>query len=37
MATNSEIIKENLEEALYRIEFRVPYKIFKFPLRGWEW
>lgn len=29
MATNSEIIKENLEEALYRIEFRVPYKIVK--------
>ena len=27
--TNSEIIKENLEEALYRIEFRVPYKIVK--------
>lgn len=30
MATNnSRIIKENLEEALYRIEFRVPYKIVK--------
>lgn len=29
MAKNSEIIKENLEEALYRIEFRVPYKIVK--------
>ena len=30
MATNnSRIIKENLEEALYRIEFRVPYKIIK--------
>jgi hypothetical protein len=30
MATNnSKIIKENLEEALYRIEFRVPYKIVK--------
>ena len=29
MATNSEIIKENWEEALYRIEFRVPYKIVK--------
>lgn len=27
--TNSEIIKENLEEELYRIEFRVPYKIVK--------
>lgn len=26
---NSRIIKENLEEALYRIEFRVPYKIVK--------
>lgn len=29
MAKNSEIIKENLEEELYRIEFRVPYKIVK--------
>ena len=29
MAKNSEIIKENLEEALYRIEFRVHYKIVK--------
>lgn len=29
MATNSEIIKENLEEELYRIEFRIPYKIVK--------
>jgi hypothetical protein len=30
MATNnSRIIEENLEEALYRIEFRVPYKIVK--------
>lgn len=30
MATsNSRIIKENLEEAFYRIEFRVPYKIVK--------
>lgn len=29
MAKNSEIIKENLEEDLYRIEFRVPYKIVK--------
>lgn len=30
MATNNtRIIKENLEEALYRIEFRVPYKIVK--------
>jgi hypothetical protein len=27
--TNSEIIKENLEEELYRIEFRIPYKIVK--------
>lgn len=29
MAKNSEIIKENLEQELYRIEFRVPYKIVK--------
>lgn len=29
MATNTRIIKENLEEELYRIEFRVPYKIVK--------
>lgn len=30
MATNNtRIIKENLEEELYRIEFRVPYKIVK--------
>lgn len=29
MAKNSEIIKENLEEELYRIEFRIPYKIVK--------
>jgi hypothetical protein len=29
MAKNFEIIKENLEEELYRIEFRVPYKIVK--------
>lgn len=30
MATNnSRIIEENLEEAYYRIEFRVPYKIVK--------
>lgn len=27
--TNSEIIKENLEQELYRIEFRIPYKIVK--------
>lgn len=27
--TNSEIIKENLDEELYRIEFRIPYKIVK--------
>lgn len=27
--TNSKIIQENLEEELYRIEFRVPYKIVK--------
>lgn len=29
MAKNSEIIKKNLEQELYRIEFRVPYKIVK--------
>ena len=29
MATNTRIIEENLEEELYRIEFRVPYKIVK--------
>lgn len=29
MATNTRIVKENLEEELYRIEFRVPYKIVK--------
>lgn len=29
MATNTRIIKENLVEELYRIEFRVPYKIVK--------
>lgn len=29
VTNNSRIIKENLEEALYRIEFRVPYKIVK--------
>lgn len=29
MATNTRIIKENLEEELYRIEFRIPYKIVK--------
>lgn len=29
MAKNSEIIKENLEQELYRIEFRIPYKIVK--------
>lgn len=30
MATNNtRIIKENLEEELYRIEFRIPYKIVK--------
>ena len=27
--TNSKIIEENLEEELFRIEFRVPYKIVK--------
>ena len=29
MVTNTRIIKENLEEELYRIEFRIPYKIVK--------
>jgi hypothetical protein len=29
MATNTRIIKENLEQELYRIEFRIPYKIVK--------
>lgn len=29
VTNNSRIIEENLEEALYRIEFRVPYKIVK--------
>lgn len=29
MATNTRIIEENLEEELYRIEFRIPYKIVK--------
>ena len=29
MATNTRIIEENLEEELYRVEFRVPYKIVK--------